>query len=166
MSKLVGALRKLHLLPDMTRFQSDFSTRLVLQKVVYLVQEAGLPLGYGFGWYVRGPYSPSLARDGYELSTLKSIKEPAVEVDAKTAKRIRALFKNISLKSASAPDQLVLLASLHFIAKHAYPRVKNLKEAKETLKRSKPRYNDAQIDRALRTLVDAGLVEPEAAESP
>jgi hypothetical protein len=44
--------------------------------------------------------------------------------------------------------------------------VKNLKEAKETLKRSKPTYNDAQIDRALRTLVDAGLLEPEAAECP
>lgn len=31
-----------------------------VQKAVYLGQAAGADLGYRFGWYLLGPYSPSL----------------------------------------------------------------------------------------------------------
>ena len=38
------------------------------QKAIYLVKAlTGLDLGYSYGWYIRGPYSPSLANDYYEL---------------------------------------------------------------------------------------------------
>lgn len=47
---------------------STINDRITLQKVVCLAQEAGLQLGYGFNWYVRGPYSPSLASDYYQLA--------------------------------------------------------------------------------------------------
>jgi len=45
----------------------DFDSRLRLQKYVYLARPFGLRLGYGFSLYIRGPYSPDLARDYYNL---------------------------------------------------------------------------------------------------
>jgi uncharacterized protein YwgA len=40
-----------------------------VQKAVYLGQLSGVDLGYRFGWYLMGPYSPSLTRDYYTLAT-------------------------------------------------------------------------------------------------
>jgi uncharacterized protein YwgA len=47
---------------------STFRGRLILQKTVYLMQSMGIFLGYRFNWYVYGPYSPELARHGFELA--------------------------------------------------------------------------------------------------
>src|SRR5438105_1432600 len=38
----------------------SFDDRLILQKAVYLLQAAGVHLGYRFRWYLRGPYSPEM----------------------------------------------------------------------------------------------------------
>lgn len=50
---------------------TTMNDRIAIQKAVCMVQEAGLQLGYSFNWYVRGPYSPSLASDYYNLSSMK-----------------------------------------------------------------------------------------------
>ena len=39
-----------------------------VQKAVYLGQLSGVDLGYRFGWYVFGPYSPALTKDYYSLA--------------------------------------------------------------------------------------------------
>lgn len=49
------------------RFSLSFDERLILQKTVYLMQEFGLFIGYNYSWYLRGPYSPSLSKDAYNL---------------------------------------------------------------------------------------------------
>ena len=41
--------------------------RLKLQKTIYLLEEFGLNLGYGFGWYKYGPYSSDLVQDAYTV---------------------------------------------------------------------------------------------------
>lgn len=46
---------------------STKSRRKTVQKAVYLVQAAGVDLGYRYNWYVMGPYSPALTRDYYAL---------------------------------------------------------------------------------------------------
>lgn len=38
-----------------------------IQKAIYLGQLGGFDLGYRFGWYKKGPYSPSLTRDYFAL---------------------------------------------------------------------------------------------------
>lgn len=44
--------------------------RLLIQKSIFLAQTVGqVPLGYSYGWYVRGPYAPSLTRDYYALQS-------------------------------------------------------------------------------------------------
>ena len=41
--------------------------RILLQKKVYLAQDIGLPLGYGYGWYIHGPYSTDLTAAAYQI---------------------------------------------------------------------------------------------------
>jgi len=48
---------------------SDFWSRFRIQKSIYLLQTIGYPgtSGYRFNLYLRGPYSPDLAKDYYAL---------------------------------------------------------------------------------------------------
>ena len=41
--------------------------RILLQKKVYLAQDIGLPLGYGYSWYIHGPYSTDLTAVAYQI---------------------------------------------------------------------------------------------------
>ena len=45
-----------------------FEKRKTIQKAVYLGQLTDVDLSYRFGWYLKGPYSPSLAEDYYHLA--------------------------------------------------------------------------------------------------
>lgn len=42
--------------------------RILLQKKVYIAQELGLPLGFGYSWYLHGPYSRDLTTATYEIA--------------------------------------------------------------------------------------------------
>jgi uncharacterized protein YwgA len=37
--------------------------RIVYQKIIYLLQNYGVSLGYGYKWYIRGPFSSELQHD-------------------------------------------------------------------------------------------------------
>lgn len=41
--------------------------RALLQTKVFLAQELGVPLGFGFSWHISGPYSPDLTEAAYEI---------------------------------------------------------------------------------------------------
>lgn len=61
-----------------------FDNRLKLQKFVYLLQEYGVNLGYSFSLYLRGPYSPEVAKDGFQVedfSTMPQIKPANVDIE-------------------------------------------------------------------------------------
>lgn len=92
-----------------------------VQKAVYLGQIAHVDLGYRFGWYLRGPYSPGLTKDYYALADAVA----AGEIDShdKTLKpdlraclrKIRPLLDPPREVALSQEDWLELLASLHFL---------------------------------------------------
>lgn len=46
---------------------SNISDRILLQKKIYLAQDIGLPLGYGYSWYIHGPYSTDLTAVAYQV---------------------------------------------------------------------------------------------------
>jgi uncharacterized protein YwgA len=91
--------------------------RIRLQKIIYLVQSIGIDLGYGYGWYVRGPYSSSLADDYYNMPSTEDIKTRELKESAK--KKLRPLLKVI--QSEKKPDELnktewlELVASVRFL---------------------------------------------------
>ncbi len=47
---------------------STLADRKRVQKAVYIGQKAGANLGYSYGWYLLGPYSPELTQDYFTLN--------------------------------------------------------------------------------------------------
>lgn len=49
----------------------NFSNRMCIQKIVYLMKFFDLDLDYSYNWHIRGPYSPRLTKEIYEKEELK-----------------------------------------------------------------------------------------------
>jgi uncharacterized protein YwgA len=62
---------------DSYNFNSNFDKRLRIQKIVYLIEELTKDFNYNFSLYLRGPYSPDLAKEYYSLinEDIKPLKE-------------------------------------------------------------------------------------------
>ena len=55
-------------LRDLKCYSLDtISDRILLQKKIYLAQDNGLLLGYGYSWYIHGPYSTDLTAVAYQV---------------------------------------------------------------------------------------------------
>lgn len=102
---------------------SDIDTvdeRKRIQKSVYLGQIAGVDLGYHFGWYLKGPYSPELTKDYYELNTV--LIDGDLEYQRKELKEqlksklhtIQPIFTSPGDVPLNQEDWLELLASVHY----------------------------------------------------
>jgi len=96
-----------------------FEDRLILQKSVYLAQAAGVNLGYYFRWYLRGPYCPSVAEDGYAISTeLSHDAEDLAEwtLDKASSAKLKKM-RGIADSSdrLALTKKLELLASVHYL---------------------------------------------------
>ena len=52
-----------------------FNHRIMLQKYVFLAKSLGWPNDYAYNLYIRGPYSPDLAKDYYCLDECPTIDE-------------------------------------------------------------------------------------------
>ena len=96
-----------------------FEQRLIVQKSVYLVQAAGLDLGYFYHWYLRGPYSPDLSRDLFPAADEVEGGERSWErcsLDAPSQRRLADLKPLFTARDGmSAAGWLELLASVHFL---------------------------------------------------
>ena len=118
-----------------------FDKRKTIQKAVYLGQLAGVAQNYRFGWYLKGPYSPSLAEDYYCLADeLQMGDEDYKEYRLKKSlrdklKEIRPLFRKPREFKLQKKDWLELIASYAYLR-----RVKRLDDDKadKVLKEKKP----------------------------
>lgn len=112
-----------------------------VQKAVYLGQLAGVKLGYRFGWYLKGPYSPDLTKDYYSLEEAiimgdrdyerTILQQPLLD----RLKQVRPLLdvpENVSLLQE---DWLELVSSLHYLRKISN---QSKEEANRTLREQKP----------------------------
>jgi hypothetical protein len=90
---------------DLQKDFGEFSTRLVFQKVMYLLQSAGAvrPVR-SFGLHLYGPYSSDWAKQGFEVRAGK----PARVTVTSNLSKVVPLIKN-----RPAPE-LVALATLHY----------------------------------------------------
>lgn len=94
-----------------------------VQKAVYLGQLSGVDLGYSYGWYLRGPYSPDLTRDYYHLAEEVAVNEAAVGEKSLRREVVERLeqIRPMLLKPSEFPrelsqeDWLELAASYHFL---------------------------------------------------
>ena len=125
--------------------------RKKVQKAVYLGQLTGIDLGYRFGWYLKGPYSPSLTRDYFDLEEAiasgdRDHEDKELEkIVIKKLKKVVPIMKHGPEVHLSQEDWLELVASVHFLL-----QVRGLsnKDTLTTLKTEKPKlvkhFNEAE----------------------
>jgi uncharacterized protein YwgA len=113
----------------------NFNNRLKYQKLIYLAQNMGINIGYGYSWYVRGPYAPTLTR------TLFNIKEnPALfdqwntikfKHEDEILKRVEKLKTTLG-SNFDDPKYLEVLASINYLQKtlppneNSYPKIEKM----------------------------------------
>jgi uncharacterized protein YwgA len=139
-----------------------FGDRLILQKAIYLAQAAGVNLGYYYHWYLHGPYSPSLTRDEYaiDMDIATGLDESkGWKLDGTSSQRLkemRAIFKEPQRDKLA--KKLELLASVHFLIDRRQVTRANTEQITETLKRFKKDFSEEEVQRALKELIDYGLL--------
>lgn len=151
-----------------------FQDRLCLQKKIYLVQVAGLDLGYRYNWYLRGPYCPVLTKNAYllkeEIDNSENefddyvLNEKAQEY-VETAQQIWNIPSDLSV---AEPQWIELLASIHYLKAIAYwPELPTKTQVVERLLKAKPDFAGRQdlIDNAWRCLEEFGLLEKKSLAS-
>ncbi len=135
-----------------------FSKRFQVQKQVYVVQIAGVDLGYRYGWYIHGPYSTSLTSDAFALK--QEIEDGDTEFDEyrlhpDVTKRLEvaiSLCQKPDKFTGSPDDCLELLTSLHFLRHIAYrPTGKTMDFGAvfDELIESKPKFTNRKSDAQL-----------------
>ena len=129
--------------------------RILLQKKVYLAQDIGLPLGYGYSWYIHGPYSPDLTN--YIYDNLDMLKDHDFS-SYKLSDAAQNAVDTINNLECTKPETLTtvswyeLLASLLYII-----RKWNAENPYEALIKYKPKYTKADYDAAMAQLQGIGL---------
>lgn len=137
-------------------FEESFDARLIFQKTIYLLQAFGLYLGYKFSWYIRGPYSPDLAREGFTL--LKEYEtSPDVKFENPNSEKKFCKFNEFLHDRKCDPDWLETLASIHFLA-NIYPK-KGKEEIFKTVMRKQPYITMKQCEEAWNYLKEYGLID-------
>lgn len=139
---------------------SSVNDRKRVQKVIYLAQSVGVPLGYSYGWYLMGPYSPGLTRDYFALDkeeedVAKALRGSELQPHVMTAlQKLEAILKPPAAFKLEREDWYELLASYLYLRTESG---QSAAKAASTMEQQKPRLA-RYIDLAKSKLSDAGLL--------
>lgn len=134
---------------------SSFNDRLILQKIVYIMMSAGIKLNYHFGWHLRGPYSSSLASDGFALSNQKeSYIDRSFRISNENQDKIDQIRGTLG-SDLFDTDKLELYSSILFISK-SYGNLSD-EEIITHIKNRKPWLGEETIRNALIKLKDSKM---------
>ena len=141
----------------------SFRDRLILQKAMYLVQAAGVHLGYHYQWYLHGPYSPALTRDEYAVvaDCARGLDDSkGWRLDEQSRRRLEDL--RVLLKPRKRPDlarELELLASVHFLITHQQvAKPDDDQQIADVLRRFGKNFQREDVKSARRELSEHGLL--------
>jgi len=152
----------------------EFNNRKAIQKAIYLAQRLKLnggeklDLGYRFGWYTNGPYSPALSDDYYGLA--ESLRFEETEHEEKILKgpfldrltEANRFFKvpvSLEQKGVKLGDWLELLASIDYLVTVGHIDQDNSEEIKQILTKEGKGHLLDHFPEAVRTLKEMGLWE-------
>jgi hypothetical protein len=127
----------------------SFADRLIMQKTGYLLQQAGVSLGYHFSWYLRGPYSPDYTDDVF---TLAGAGAEAVELDEwkldppslDVVGRVKGLFQS-ALRTGGAARWLELLASALFLIRTRQANANDTAGIVNVLRKNDKFYSEQEV---------------------
>ncbi len=127
MSEYPESIRKLaRVLRGIGSFElQTFTGRLFFQKQVYLLQALGLPLEYSFSWYLYGPYSPDLTRDGFNLLPIYSkLNEESLPQEKQIIDHFFSLFGT----RTGDKTWLEVISSIHYLNKKSSRTKEEIRE--------------------------------------
>lgn len=126
---------------------SSLEDRLRLQKAVFLLKHLNVEpfTNYSFSFYLRGPYSPDLASEYYDL---KDVKPAPVEMSEEVSELLRWFV--------SHPADWLEVASSIISIKERYPEM-NSREVYSLLRLSKPWVGQSFFKRVKNELKERGL---------
>ena len=144
---------------------STFDDRLILQKVVYLLQAAGIQMGYRFRWYLKGPYSPEMTADAFSIinegeSGTQELKRWQLDEKSKEiAQRLQPLLERSGESKADQACRLELLASALFLFKTRQADPTNPAGTAAILQKNDKNYSTEDVAQAIEELRSYGLLE-------
>ncbi|MCD6247702.1 MAG: hypothetical protein J7J87_04730 [Candidatus Diapherotrites archaeon] len=135
LDKVVACLKALNFKPNIDNFEH----RLIIQKLVYLLELKGVKTGFSYSLYVRGPYSSELTEQIYE--SRKKVEnlvtsENLSNTELKYVQEFKELFRELR------PSILEVAATYAFFA---FDQKQDPLTALKNVKRMKPFYSEAQI---------------------
>ncbi len=115
----------------------SFENRIIMQKLICLLDLKGIKTGYEFNIYVRGPYSPELTKDIYE-NEKNFIKLSTFVLSSEEKETIKKIKKTIGFEVAN----LEIATTYAFLVKKENMRPS---QAIAHIKKTKGFYSTTQI---------------------
>lgn len=138
------------------------TSNTIIQKSVYLVQEANVNLGYYFNWYSYGPHCNNLSidiEDANDISNSNSYLDKW-ELDHKTYKTLHRFKESlISTVNLSYKRWLELLSSTHFLISRKQVKTQNAKRLVTRFKKFNTDFTETEIKTALKSLQKFGIMD-------
>ena len=136
-----------------------YTTNRAVQKVVYMLKQFGADLGFGFTWYLRGPYSPSLTK------TLFNPTDDNAQVQgALSSKELEIMteMRNFLGSDFYSAEKMELVASLVYLIKHGPENGYSTKASViKFLRDAKPQYPREDIEGVWQRIAKAGIWDAE-----
>lgn len=137
----------------------DFNNRLKMQKIVYMLQELGAPIGnYGFRWYKHGPYSQELLDDMFVLSGTPTA---SISFSSDVQKRID-IIKNLVSQGEHTdypPHYWVeCLASILYLQKYVFSSSASKETILNNLVQKKPHLSNSELNDKAYDLISASFI--------
>lgn len=134
----------------------SLETRIIFQKTTYFLQVFGINLGYKFNYYVYGPYSTELAKDGYILQNIFE-SMPPLKFEGNRYEELFTSFQRFVLPHAGDSRWLEAAASMHIIKK-LRPSATKAELIKSVKDKRKNLNNDQFCEEVYSCLVKNGLL--------
>lgn len=147
---------------DPEEFLQSFNARLILQKTVYILKRGfEVDLGYPFNWYLRGPYSPSLAADAYRLTEVYDDVPELEFKDSQLEERFQRFLQFIE-PNKKDPEWLEPAASILFVLRRQRRRGKvDPERIFEGMRRKNFRFRREKSEKIWNELVAQGAISLE-----
>ena len=133
-----------------------FNHRIMLQKYVFIAKSLGWPNDYAYNLYIRGPYSPDLAKDYYNLDGCPTVDEDKTPIRSLDKERFA---RAISGKNVEWLEVGTTMLSVYHNNKERIDEDKIAQFLLDRTKSIKSDYDEGGfIERVLHDLVQCKLI--------
>lgn len=127
--------------PDM----NEFRDRMRYQHIIYMLQNSGISLSYGFKWYMKNPYCSELSGVLYAIFKNMRTYDRSVNITFRKHKQVMQIIKEFKEKLGDSINDyhyLDALACMHYINMSRFSGKGTFEEVRDWYLDIKPRFED------------------------